>query len=76
MVNGFDGSRAGDPQPATLNTHTRYLTDGIVAYAERLLATHTVGQAMGGSPAHAIFTCIGSEANDLRSSTGCGNVAC
>jgi 4-aminobutyrate aminotransferase-like enzyme len=52
-------------QLATLNTHTRYLTDGVVAYAERLLATHTVGQAMGGSPAHAIFTCTGSEANDL-----------
>jgi 4-aminobutyrate aminotransferase-like enzyme len=52
-------------QLATLNTHTRYLTDGVVAYAERLLATHTVGQAMGGSPRHAIFTCTGSEANDL-----------
>ena len=52
-------------QLATLNTHTRYLTDGVVAYAERLLATHTVGQAMGGSPGHAIFTCTGSEANDL-----------
>jgi 4-aminobutyrate aminotransferase-like enzyme len=52
-------------QLTTLNTHTRYLTDGVVAYAERLLATHTVGRAMGGSPAHAIFTCTGSEANDL-----------
>ena len=56
-------------QLATLNTHTRYLTDGVVAYAERLLATHTVG------PAHAMFTCTGSEANDLalriaRSYTG------
>ncbi len=133
MVNGFDGSRAGDLQPATreligrreralgsayrlfydhpvsfvngsgvhlydadgnayldaynnvpsvghshpwvaeavsrqllkLNTHTRYLTDGVVSYAERLLATHTVGQATNGSPAHAVFTCTGSEANDL-----------
>ncbi|HEY5016144.1 MAG TPA: aspartate aminotransferase family protein, partial [Streptosporangiaceae bacterium] len=46
-------------QLATLNTHTRYLTDGVVDYAERLLATHTVG------PAHAMFTCTGSEANDL-----------
>jgi 4-aminobutyrate aminotransferase-like enzyme len=52
-------------QLATLNTHTRYLTDGVVLYAERLLTTHTVGQAMGGSPAHTIFTCTGSEANDL-----------
>ncbi|HMD92774.1 MAG TPA: aspartate aminotransferase family protein [Trebonia sp.] len=46
-------------QLATLNTHTRYLTTGLVDYAERLLATHAVeaGQAM--------FTCTGSEANDL-----------
>jgi 4-aminobutyrate aminotransferase-like enzyme len=47
-------------QLATLNTHTRYLTDGVVAYAERLLATHPLM-----SPAHAMFTCTGSEANDL-----------
>ena len=46
-------------QLATLNTHTRYLTDGVVGYAERLLATHSIG------PAHAMFTCTGSEANDL-----------
>jgi 4-aminobutyrate aminotransferase-like enzyme len=52
-------------QLATLNTHTRYLTDGVVAYAERLLATHSVGQAAGGPPAQATFTCTGSEANDL-----------
>jgi 4-aminobutyrate aminotransferase-like enzyme len=56
-------------QLATLNTHTRYLTDSVVGYAERLLATHTIG------PAHAMFTCTGSEANDLalriaRSCTG------
>ena len=46
-------------QLATLNTHTRYVTAGLVDYAERLLATHPVeaGQAM--------FTCTGSEANDL-----------
>jgi len=52
-------------QLATLNTHTRYLTEGVVAYAERLLATHTVGPLAGGSPAHAMFTCTGSEAGDL-----------
>ena len=46
-------------QLATLNTHTRYLTTGLVDYAERLLATHTAGAA------HAMFTCTGSEANDL-----------
>jgi 4-aminobutyrate aminotransferase-like enzyme len=47
-------------QLGTLNTHTRYLTGGLVSYAERLLATHDLG-----SPAHAMFTCTGSEANDL-----------
>lgn len=57
-------------QLETLNTHTRYLTDGIVSYAERLLATHTIGSAADvpatdSSPAHAMFTCTGSEANDL-----------
>src|SRR6202012_2442883 len=46
-------------QLQTLNTHTRYLTAGVIDYAERLLATH---QADG---AHAMFTCTGSEANDL-----------
>jgi 4-aminobutyrate aminotransferase-like enzyme len=52
-------------QLATLNTHTRYLTDGVVAYAERLLATHTAGLPPGGPPARAMFTCTGSEAGDL-----------
>jgi 4-aminobutyrate aminotransferase-like enzyme len=49
-------------QLATLNTHTRYLTDGVVSYAERLLATHTVNSS---EPGQAMFTCTGSEANDL-----------
>ncbi|MES2715344.1 MAG: aminotransferase class III-fold pyridoxal phosphate-dependent enzyme [Pseudomonadota bacterium] len=46
-------------QAAVLNTHTRYLHAGVVEYAERLLATMppALGQAM--------FTCTGSEANDL-----------
>jgi 4-aminobutyrate aminotransferase-like enzyme len=52
-------------QLATLNTHTRYLTDGLVSYAERLLATHTIGTLTGSAPAQAMFTCTGSEANDL-----------
>jgi 4-aminobutyrate aminotransferase-like enzyme len=47
-------------QLGTLNTHTRYLTEGVVGYAERLLATHDLG-----APARAMFTCTGSEANDL-----------
>lgn len=46
-------------QAATLNTHTRYLHEGILAYAERLLAT--LPEALG----HVTFTCTGSEANDL-----------
>jgi 4-aminobutyrate aminotransferase-like enzyme len=46
-------------QAATLNTHTRYLHETILDYAEKLLATFptTLGNVM--------FTCTGSEANDL-----------
>lgn len=46
-------------QAATLNTHTRYLTDGIVDYAERLLSTFPKELS------HVMFACTGSEANDL-----------
>jgi 4-aminobutyrate aminotransferase-like enzyme len=46
-------------QAAILNTHTRYLHDGIVAYSERLLANFP------GDLSHVMFTCTGSEANDL-----------
>ncbi|WDD90239.1 aspartate aminotransferase family protein (plasmid) [Burkholderia sp. FERM BP-3421] len=46
-------------QAATLNTHTRYLHEGIVRYAERLVATFP------DELSQAIFTCSGSEANDL-----------
>ena len=58
-------------QAATLNVHTRYLTDGVIDYAERLLATHQPGREPGreaGPEAgldRAMFTCTGSEANDL-----------
>lgn len=46
-------------QAATLNTHTRYLHENILAYAEALTATcpDELSQMM--------FTCTGSEANDL-----------
>lgn len=46
-------------QTAVLNTHTRYLHEGIIDYAETLTATFpdALSQAM--------FTCTGSEANDL-----------
>lgn len=46
-------------QAAALATHTRYLHDGILSYAERLLATFPAELS------HAMFTCTGSEANDL-----------
>lgn len=56
-------------QAATLATHTRYLHDGILTYAERLLALFPPDLS------HVMFTCTGSEANDLalriaRAATG------
>lgn len=46
-------------QAGQLNTHTRYLHDGVLDYIERLTATfgHGISQA--------IMTCTGSEANDI-----------
>ncbi len=46
-------------QAATLNTHTRYLHDGVLDYIERLTArlNHGISQA--------IMVCTGSEANDI-----------
>jgi 4-aminobutyrate aminotransferase-like enzyme len=46
-------------QAATLNTHTRYLHEGIVAYAERLTATLADGLDS------LTLVCTGSEANDI-----------
>jgi len=46
-------------QAGVLNTHTRYLHQGIVRYAEELLAT------MPPELGHVMFTCTGSEAGDL-----------
>ena len=46
-------------QAATLNTHTRYLDKSILSYAERILTT--VSESLG----NIMFTCTGSEANDL-----------
>ncbi len=56
-------------QAGVLATHTRYLHDGILDYAERLLATFP------GAIGHLMMTCTGSEANDLairiaRAATG------
>ena len=46
-------------QAAVLNTHTRYLNETVVAYAERLLGKFPADLG------HVMFTCTGSEANDL-----------
>jgi 4-aminobutyrate aminotransferase-like enzyme len=46
-------------QASTLNTHTRYLHDGILDYIDRLTTT------MASSLDTAILTCTGSEANDI-----------
>lgn len=46
-------------QAATLSTHTRYLHEGIVNYSEDLLSTFP------DELAHVMYTCTGSEANDL-----------
>jgi 4-aminobutyrate aminotransferase-like enzyme len=46
-------------QMGILNTHTRYLHDGVYAYAERLLAT------MPAEVSNVVFTCTGSESVDL-----------
>ncbi|MDF3413022.1 aminotransferase class III-fold pyridoxal phosphate-dependent enzyme [Sulfitobacter sp. M57] len=46
-------------QASTLNTHTRYLHDGILDYIEKLIGT------MHASLDTAILTCTGSEANDI-----------
>ncbi len=49
-------------QMKVLCTHTRYLQDGILDYAEQLLATFGGSMTEHG---HMMFTCTGSEANDL-----------
>lgn len=46
-------------QMGLLNTHSRYLNDGIYSYAERLLGT------MPAELSNVVFTCTGSESVDL-----------
>lgn len=46
-------------QLGTLCTHTRYIQEGILNFAEDLLGTHADNLQ------HVMFTCTGSEANDL-----------
>ena len=51
--------RAISEQAATLNVHSRYLHDGIVTYAERLIGHHHDGIES------VVFTCTGTEANEV-----------
>ncbi len=62
-------------QGVLLNTHSRYLHEGVLDYGERLVAT------MGGGLENFLMVCTGSEANDValrmaRAQTGkCGFIA-
>ncbi len=46
-------------QAATLNVHSRYLHEGVLAYAERLVDKHAP------SLERVVFTCTGTEANEV-----------
>lgn len=63
-------------QQATLNVHSRYLHEGIVAFAERLCALHSTAQIES-----VVFTCTGTEANEVamrvaRIATGRRGIVC
>lgn len=67
--------RLVDEQLGVLNTHTRYLTEPVIAYSERLLAL------FGAELSKIVYTCTGSEAVDLalriaRYETGAHGVIC
>ena len=62
-------------QASTLNVHSRYLHEGILDYAERLLALHD------NSLTCAVFACSGTEANEValrmaREATGGRGIIC
>ena len=62
-------------QAATLNVHSRYLHDGVLAYAERLAGWHHDGVES------VVFTCTGTEANEValmmaRLATGGRGIVC
>ncbi|HJQ57560.1 MAG TPA: aspartate aminotransferase family protein [Vineibacter sp.] len=62
-------------QQATLNVHSRYLHEGIVAFAERLAALH------GPTIDSVLFSCSGTEANEAalrmaRFATGQRGIVC
>src|SRR5262247_3306822 len=46
-------------QQGTLNVHSRYLHEGVVAFAERLAALH------GPAIESVVFSCSGTEANEV-----------
>ena len=67
-------------QQGTLNVHSRYLHEGIVAFAERLTNLH---HAPSGGPAieNVVFSCSGTEANEValrmaRFATGKSGIVC
>ena len=62
-------------QQATLNVHSRYLHEGIVALAERIAALH------GPTIESVVFSCSGTEANEValrivRGQTGKAGIVC
>ena len=62
-------------QAATLNVHSRYLHEGVLDYAERLVAKHDA------SLERVVFTCTGTEANEVaigmaRLATGGRGIIC
>src|SRR5580692_11023672 len=62
-------------QQATLNVHSRYLHEGVIAFAERLAALH------GPQIESVIFSCSGTEANEValrmaRFATGRRGIVC
>ena len=67
-------------QQGTLNVHSRYLHEGIVAFAERFAALH---RPPSGGPAieSVVFSCSGTEANEValrmaRIATGKAGIVC
>ena len=58
-------------QASTLNVHSRYLHEGVIAYAERLVGLHQ----LAGGASSLVFTCSGTEAAEVaigvaRAATG------
>lgn len=75
---GHGNARVADAvslQQRTLNTHSRYLHEGVIAYAERLIALHA------DTIESLVFSCSGTEANEVaiqmaRFATGRQGIIC